>query len=255
MSTKVKAWINLVVFIAMVGVNALGAFGLINDASQSEVSREYQSLITPAGFTFSIWSLIYGLLFVGIIAMILKYKEGYYDRVINAISPLFWASSAFNMAWIITFSFYQIGISTILIFAYLVSLALIVKKLLALHERNRWVVALAFGLNTGWLFIASVVNVAAFLVQIEWNGFGLADTTWAGIMLVVAAVLAVGVQITLQNAGFLLPIAWAFFGINRELSSAGAPNWLQLLALAGMAVLALVAVLQFKRNNWGIYPE
>ncbi len=49
-------------------INAFGAFGLINGFSQNEVSDMYQTLITPAPSTFSIWSVLYLLLGFSIIS-------------------------------------------------------------------------------------------------------------------------------------------------------------------------------------------
>lgn len=98
MQTKKKAWINLIVLIATLVVNGLGGTGLINDSSQSKVSGEFQTLITPAGFAFSIWSLIYGLLVISMIVMIVKSEDGHYRKAIEKITPLFWLSSVLNMA-------------------------------------------------------------------------------------------------------------------------------------------------------------
>lgn len=55
------------------GINYLGVAGFINNASQVEVSRQYQTLITPVGFAFSIWSLIYWLLIISLFVMLMKH--------------------------------------------------------------------------------------------------------------------------------------------------------------------------------------
>src|SRR5699024_11823508 len=57
-----------------------------------------------------------------------------------------------------------------------------------LNDRKYWLLPLTFGLNAGWLFIATVVNIAAYLVQIEWDGFGIAEDTWALIIMIEAQV-------------------------------------------------------------------
>ena len=255
MQTKKKAWINLIVFIATLGVNALGGTGLINDSSQSEVSRDFQTLITPAGFAFSIWSLIYGLLAISMVVMIVKSNDAYYQKALEKITPLFWLSSVLNMAWIVAFSYYQIGLSTVFIFGYLLSLTRITQILRTIHQPKRWLLPLTFGLNTGWLFIATVVNVSAFLVQMEWDGFGIADTTWAMIMLIVSVVLCAGVLFRLKNAAFPLPIAWAYFAIYSERMSAGNGGAVGIVALGGMLALILLAVFIYKQNQNAVLPE
>ncbi len=177
MKTKTKAWLNLGLLILTLGVNFLGGTGRINNLSQGDVSDMYNTLLTPAGFTFSIWSVIYGLLFISLIMMVIRHEVAYFKEVIEAITPLLWVSFIANMIWIVLFSYLQIGLSTLFIFVYLFSLVFILKKLRGLNTQRQWLLPLTFGLNTGWLFIASVVNVSAFLVKIEWNGFGIDDAT------------------------------------------------------------------------------
>lgn len=254
MSTKTKAWTNLVLLLATLGVNFMGATGLINGSSQAEISARYQTLITPAGFAFSIWSVIYTLLLVSTIVMIIKYEDRYYAAAINEIAPLFWLTLVFNMLWIISFSYLQLGISTIFIFAYVLTLAMILRKLLRLNQEQHWLLPLTFGLLTGWLFVATVVNVAAYLVQIEWNGFGIAADMWAAIILSVSVVLALLVLLRVKNAVFPISIAWAYWGINRELSTIGEYPTLEIIALAGMAVLLALAAYTFFRNSRAIIP-
>lgn len=255
MKIKTKAWINLGLLLFTLVVNGLGATGLINGASQAEVSDTYHTLITPAGHTFSIWSVIYGLLIIATIVMIAKQKDGYYHQAIEAITPWFWLSSAFNMIWIVSFSYYRIGLSTLFIAGYLFSLVIIVKKLAAIHEPKRWLLPLTFGLNTGWLFLATVVNIAAYLVQIEWTGFGMSDHFWAILILCASAILAGGVAWFLKNAAFTLPIAWAYIGINRELSVTVGSSLLKIMTIIGVIVLLIIAVYIFIHNKYALYPN
>ena len=91
-----KAWISVVLLAFTLAVNALGALGYINGLSQKEVSDMYQTLITPAPATFSIWSVIYTLLIISVIVMIAKKNDAYYRKAINEISFLFWISFSFE---------------------------------------------------------------------------------------------------------------------------------------------------------------
>ncbi|WP_303859982.1 hypothetical protein [Alkalibaculum bacchi] len=61
--------------------------------------------------------------------------------------------------------------------------------MLKIHEKKRLLLPLTFGLYAGWLFIATVVNTAAWFVKIQWYGFGIPDVTWAIIMLIIAEFL------------------------------------------------------------------
>ncbi|HIZ70505.1 MAG TPA: tryptophan-rich sensory protein [Candidatus Atopostipes pullistercoris] len=254
MKNKTKAWINLVLLLLTLVVNFLGGTGRINNASQEEVSNMYHTLITPAGFTFSIWGIIYGLLFISLIVMLIKEKDSYFKAAIDRITPLLWIAFVTNMIWIVTFSYLKIGLSTIFIFIYLLSLIILVQRLRHLNDRKYWLLPLTFGLNAGWLFIATVVNIAAYLVQIEWDGFGIAEDTWALIIMIVALLLATFVQFQIKNAVFSLPIAWAFFGIYQELQITGAYPTLEIMALVNLGIFILLALYSFIHNRYSIYP-
>lgn len=254
-----KAYINAGFFAATLIINALGAFGVINGLSQKEISDRYMTLITPSPATFSIWSVIYTLLLASIVVMIMKKNDPYYERAVHKISPLFILSCILNILWIISFSFVQVELSVLFIFAFVIVLALICRQLLTIHEPKRWLLPLTFGMYTGWLMIATVVNTAAALVKNNWNGFGIADSTWAVIILIVAVGLVFLVLTQLRNAVFPLPVAWAYFGIYQSLISPqgfkGEYDLLQITALAGMAVLIGMAAIQLYRNHFGLLPE
>ncbi len=253
-----KSWINLVFLIVTIAINTLGALGFINGLTQKEISDMYVTLITPGPSTFSIWAVIYSLLIISIIVMIVKKNDSYYELAIDKISTLFWISCTLNIAWIVAFSFVQIELSVLFIFGFLVSLSLICKKLLSIQDRKRWLLPLSFGIYTGWLFIASVVNTAAMLVKLEWNGFGIANDIWAIIILIVAVLLVLLVLLKIHNAAFPLPIAWAYLGIYQFLEAPegfkGEFALLQTIALIGMVILIGAAAIQLYRNNYSLLP-
>ncbi|NLB82485.1 MAG: tryptophan-rich sensory protein [Clostridiaceae bacterium] len=258
MNNVKKAWVNLIFLAVTLVINTFGALGIINGLSQKEVSDKYVTLITPSPSTFSIWSVIYTLLIISIIVMIVNKKGPYYERAIDQISTLFWVSCILNIAWIVTFSFVQIELSVLLIYAFVISLSIICQKLLSIQEEKRWLLPLSFGLYTGWLFIASVVNTAAMLVKWEWNGFGIADDIWAIITLIIAVVLVLLVLLKNRNAAFPLPVAWAYLGIYQFLKS---PNGfkgefalVQTVALIGMVIFLIAAAVQLYKNHYSLIP-
>jgi len=259
MTRKRKSWINLILLGITLIINALGASGVINGLSQKEVSDMFPTLITPAPFTFSIWSIIYTLLIISIVIMIVKNNDNYFGKAIDKISYLFWLSCALNIIWIISFSYVLIGLSTIFIFAFLVVLIKIIEQIAKIQEGNRWLLAGTFGLYSGWLFIATVVNIAAWLVKIGWGRFGIAEETWASITLIIAIGLIILVLSKIKNVIFPLPIAWAYFGIYKFLVSPegyqGQYTMLQNIAIIGIVILVGLAAFQFYKNNYKIMSE
>lgn len=259
MKTKTKSWLNLGLYLLTLVINTLGAMGLINGMSQKSVSDAYPTLITPSPSTFAIWGVIYGLLLISLVFMIATSKETRTARLIEQISLPFWVSCAANILWIITFSYEWIGISTLLILGYVVSLAILNGRLTAPDGLGQKVNALAFGLYNGWLIIATVVNVSAFLVQLRWNGFGLRAEVWALIILVVALLLVGLIQLRLRNAALTLPLAWAYYGIWQQHQAQGIfagqyPALVTATLLIGI-LYVLIAVFVFIQNGYCLLPK
>ena len=253
-----KAWINGLFFVVTLAVNTLGAIGVINGLSQKQISDMYVTLITPSPATFSIWSVIYTLLLISVIVMIARKNDTYYDNAVDQITNLFRISCVLNIAWIVSFSYLLVELSLLFILGFVITLALICQKLLKIQDKKHWLLPLTFGLYTGWLVIATVVNTAAALVKLKWNGFGLANDVWGIIILLIAVFLVIFVLTKNRNAAFALPVAWAYFGIYQFLKAPegfkGEFGLLQTVALAGMAVLIVVAAIQLYRNRFSLLP-
>ena len=186
MKEKKLAIANLIALLLVFLFNFLTGTGQINGVSQQDISAMFETKITPAGFAFSIWGVIYTLVAISIIVMLLRYKEKEYHDTITSISYWFLLSSVANIVWTITFSYLQIVISTVLIFVLLLSLTMILKELSKLDPPMKAIFPLAFGMYAGWVLIATVLNVAVALVQVKWNGFGLSEDIWAYIIMSVS---------------------------------------------------------------------
>lgn len=259
MNTAKKQWINGMFLVVTLIINTLGAIGAINGLTQKEISDMYQTLITPSPATFRIWAVIYSLLIIAIIVMIVKKDDFYYNRAANEITTLFRASCILNIGWIVCFSYIQIELSVVFIIALVISLLLICRRLLRIQEGRRWLLPLTFGLYTGWLIIATIVNIAATLVKLQWSGFGIGEEVWAVIVLVLASILVIILQINNRNAVLSLPVAWAYLGIYQLLSKDsgfdGQYGILQIVSLAGMVVLIAAAGIRFYKNRYSILSK
>jgi len=78
---KTLSILNLLGFLGMVFVNYLAVTLPLNDKTTGELSDQYPNLFVPAGFTFSIWGIIYLLLAIFIIYQLVyafrKNTQGY----------------------------------------------------------------------------------------------------------------------------------------------------------------------------------
>ena len=55
--------LNVLAFVGTLYINYLSNTGTMNDTTIGEVSRDLTTMFTPAGYAFSIWGLIYLMLF------------------------------------------------------------------------------------------------------------------------------------------------------------------------------------------------
>ena len=65
----------------------------------------------------------------------------------------------------------------------------------------------------GWITTATIANVTALLVSVNWDGFGIAEEVWAIVILAVAAVIYVLTVITRNDIAYGLVGVWSTLGI------------------------------------------
>lgn len=236
------AFSNLIMLILVFLFNFLTGTGKINNLSQADISAMFPTKITPAGFAFSIWGVIYTLVLAAILWMVFKHKEKRISEVIHAVGWGFNISALANILWTVTFSYLKLPLSTILIFILLISLVMILKNLSKLYSRLNIIFPLAFGMYAGWVMIATVVNIAASLVQVGWDGLGLSEVMWANIILIVSIAIVFLVTYNTTNVIIPLPVAWAYFAIYKAENS--------IVALVGIFVLIAISIYQLYANNY-----
>ena len=236
------AFSNLIMLLLVFLFNFLTGTGRINDLSQADISAMFPTKITPAGFAFSIWGVIYTLVLISVLWMLFKHKEKDMSKIIHAVGWWFNISALANILWTITFSYLMIPLSTLLIALLLVSLVMILLNLSKLNLKLSALFTLTFGMYAGWVMIATVVNIAASLVQIKWGGFGISEVMWANIILIVALAIVFFVTYRTTNVIVPLPVAWAYFAIYKAEDS--------MVAVVGVAVLLLIAIYQLYRNKY-----
>jgi hypothetical protein len=93
---RLRSLLVILATAATIGFNALAATGYINDITAAEISDRYPTVVTPAGYAFSIWTLIYvGLLAFSVYQAIPKHLERF-----GRVRTLYIASCVLNCAWI-----------------------------------------------------------------------------------------------------------------------------------------------------------
>ncbi|OMF24570.1 tryptophan-rich sensory protein [Paenibacillus sp. FSL H8-0259] len=210
-------WWNLLLYLGVLAVNTLSVTLPLGGNSTGEISDRYHTYLTPAGYAFSIWSLIY-LLLAGFIIYQFRSDTGGRDSV-QRIGIWFMLSCIFNMGWLFLWHYLYIELSLVVMVLMLVSLIVIYRRTRSIPDPTsgeKWLVRLPFSIYLGWISVATIVNVSIVLEKNNWDGFGLSDSLWAVIILCVGAVLAVIVSFPHRDSIYPLVFVWAFIAIAIE---------------------------------------
>lgn len=202
--------ITALVFVAVIAVNAAANALPINGFTTGELSDRYFNLFTPAGFTFSIWGVIY-LALLGYVLLI--FRSNQFSS--SELSFLWVVNGVANMAWIFAWHYLKIASSMFIMLILLLSLIWItdyLHKIKAPDRITRYVRA-AFDVYFGWITVATIANATALLVAMDFGRWGLSEAEWTSTMVGVAATVALLVSLRRRSIWYLLPILWAFYGI------------------------------------------
>lgn len=228
-----RAILVIVATIGMIVFNGLAATGYVNGVTPEMISNKYPTVLTPAGYAFTIWSLIY----LGMIAFsIYQMLPANIARFRN-VRSLYIVSCVFNCAWIYFWHRDQIGICLAIIFALLVTLLLINIKFKKPDSiRASLVTKTPFGIYFGWVTCATIVNLAVFLAYSGVNMSPRTSAIFGSTCIVIAAGLAVIVRWKLANYLYAVAVAWALTAIAVKQSG----NTPVVIAAAFGAVICLV---------------
>jgi hypothetical protein len=207
---------NIVFFVLTVVINSLaGSTKIIGGRNTADVSNANSTLITPAGYVFAIWGVIYILLGIFVVYQALPSQKG--KEYLDKISWLFILSSIVNIAWLFAWQYEYLSLSVLLIFALLATLIAIYVRLgigkSNAISREKLAVHLPFSVYIGWITVASIADVAATLVSYNWNGFGISPSTWAILVVAVALLITMLMLATRKDIAYALVIIWALVGI------------------------------------------
>jgi len=205
-------------YVAMITVNFLANALPIGGVTTGEASDSFGNLFTPAGVTFSIWGLIYLLLLSYTI-----YQFGFGEKnetkqqkkLFATINKYFLITSIANIVWIFAWHYGVIWLSVIIIFTllfFLIKIADVINKE-KYNALETILIRLPFSVYFGWITVATIANITVFLVSINWNGFGISESIWTVIVLLLGAAIGTIRMLKDKNIFYGLVLVWAYGGI------------------------------------------
>lgn len=209
---------NIIAFVLTVFINYLSNTGAINNTTIGDVSDASKNLFTPAGYAFSIWGLIYLLLLGFVIyqsrSLFTKVRN---DEFILRTGWWFVLSCFANIMWITFWLYGYMEFSILAIFVLLFSLiSIVLRNDMELNDEPISVIVFLwwpFVFYSGWVTVASIANVSSYLTSIGWDGWGISESNWAIIMIVIAGIVNLVITWTRNMREFALVGVWALAAI------------------------------------------
>ena len=252
---------SVIAFLIMVIFNALANLLPLNGITTGALSDRYPSLITPAGYAFSIWTLIYAFLFAYTIYQLelTGHTKKLSPMVSDMIGLYFIVSSLCNAGWIIAWHYNYIALSLMLMIFILVCLCFINNYAYSdeLTLREKIFVRLPFSIYFGWITVATVVNTSVLLISIRWSRLGISDIVWAIIAVLIILIVA-SINLTKNKSfAFTIAVIWAYVGIlvkhtaKTELNGKY-PEIIIAIIICILILFSEMAYIVFKKKKYGI---
>ena len=205
----------VITYAAMITANALANILPLNGQTTGELSDKYGNLFAPAGFTFSIWGFIYLLLLFHVVYQLGLFQKNTNPQLLRQVGIYFSISSVLNASWIFLWHYEHLALSVVVMLLMLLTLIKIntLTFTASLTRRESFFVRLPFSIYFGWITIATIANITALFVDLDWNGFGISEVTWTIIILFVGAAIGIITTFRRQDIAYALVLIWAYYGI------------------------------------------
>ncbi|MFD1094363.1 tryptophan-rich sensory protein [Salegentibacter chungangensis] len=210
--------LNLCSVILAIAVSYVSQILEINGNTVGSLSAEYENLFTPAGYAFAIWGAIYlGLLAYSVFLVRVAFKNTKEVWIIEKTGPWFLLANLANSAWVFAWLFEITGLSVLIMILILFSLI----KVILNTNMERWdaplkIIAFPWWpvcLYSGWISVALIANIAAYLTKIGWNVVYFNELQWTMLMIVVATVINIAMIYTRNMREFAAVGIWALVAI------------------------------------------
>ncbi len=213
----------------------------INGQTVGELSDRYDNLFTPAGYAFAIWGIIFLSLIIFVIYQvitairkdIIKEHEqiGLWFAIVNI------GSASWVIAWLYEYTWLSVVIMCVMLFGLL--------RIIVLTNMERWdapfkIIAFIWWpicLYSGWITVALIANISAYLSKLGWSGGIFSEENWAITMIAIATLVNLFMIWKRNMREFALVGVWALAAI--YFRHEGNYFSIALMAMVGAILLAL----------------
>ncbi|WP_194778512.1 tryptophan-rich sensory protein [Pararhodonellum marinum] len=240
---------NTLTFGITLYLNYLYGSGAGGRKSVGEISNQFDTLITPAGYAFAIWGLIYLLLTAFIVFQWVSYFKNQSEKSLDPTFIWLGVANLLNAAWIVVWTGEQIGLSVLIIFLLLLVLLILVVRLkLEIWDAPLDIIVFVWWpicIYTGWIVVASVTNLSVWFYKQGW--LMQHELIWTEVVLLVSTGIYLFLIRNRNMREAALVGAWALAAISYK--HWGTEKTVAFTALIMVGILLLASGIHTYRNR------
>ena len=232
---------------------AAGYFAAVTGMGESIADRSAAATtpVTPAGYAFAIWGVIFaGCLAYAVYQALPRHRE---DRFLRRVGWFTAAAFLGNTLWGVECQLYGFTwLTVVIIVGTLAASGLACRELApvrrALTSTEYWCVFVPVNLLAGWLSVAAFANIAAACQAHGLGSLGLSATNFAIVLIAAAGLFGVAVTVRTQGRWYAAAVVWGLIGI--MVANQAADNPVVVLTAGGVAVVVLAGLYAGQFLEW-----
>jgi hypothetical protein len=248
---SIRQVLVLLTAVITIAINALAEIIPFNNKSTAAISDSFQTYFVPAGYVFAIWGVIYiGMIAYAVFRAQPRNKD---NKLLAKLDIPFIVAGIANCVWLVLWHYEYIHLTVPVMLVLLVTLIymyLMLRSKLAESGKGwKWCVYIPTSIYLGWITVATIANISDALYAANWTGLGLGwfPQTWAGVMIMVAALLTAFILLTRHDIAYALVIVWAVIGIYMKFPTEPAVAYASVLAVTMIAALFVMNLFRWWR--------
>jgi hypothetical protein len=214
-----KNLLNLVAYLVNSTVTYSSLTGIWG-ATNTELSKKYQTLLTPSGWAFAIWGPIF--IWEGVFAVTQMLPAFRSLASVQSVAPWWWAACAVQVSWSFVFAQDIVTGATLLMLSILICLV----GLVVFGDRKRgstaeyWLIRAPFALQLGWIIVASELSLNVQADSMKASPATLLMLAILSLVFLLCLVTVATIAAPLPNPIVCFVGFWACMGIYAELGNA-----------------------------------
>jgi len=240
--------VNSVAVIVMIAANIVFEVLPLNGTTTAQVSGAHDTILTPPGFTFVIWGLIYLGLFLNVLFQLgLFYTQRDADNpdLIYAVNALFPIACITDIVWLVMWHYELILLSLIVIVLLWFALVFIYWRLFPeiRTTKERVFMLWPVSLFLSWISAAALLNLTVVIHDSSPDMLGLGMLPWS--MAVLAILFGITEFFIIKYADYVfgLTALWVFAGIITRFFTMGEDSSTMMIMVVSVSVLAGIILL------------